>query len=341
MAKANQPVGITGLGKYLPVRRLSNDDLSRMVETSDEWIHSRTGIRNRRIAAAGEATSDMAVAAARAAMVNAGRVAEDVDLLVVATMTPDQPTPSTATLVQHKLGLRPVPAFDIAAACSGFVYGLETVAALVAAGRYRCALLVGAEKMSSIIDWADRSTCVLFGDGAAAALIEPCTPATRFEVVDSLLRADGRCADWLHVPAGGSALPPSAETVSGGLHAIRMNGREVFKGAIREMENVALELLERNGIGPEHLACVVPHQANVRILEALAERLEITRERMFVNIDETGNTSAASIPLGPNPVTLCQARRSTTATTTNAPSISGRGSSSRKFLRGWGTRSTR
>lgn len=288
-------VCLKGLGRYVPHMVVTNDDLSERLDTNDEWIRTRTGIRERHLAAPHEHTSDLAVGAARAALADAELNADEIDLLVVATMTPDQPTPSTAVHVQHKLGLRPIPAFDIAAACSGFLYGLDTVSALVASGRYRHALLIGAEKMSSIVDWQDRSTCVLFGDAAAAAVITADTQGPQF--IDSVLRADGSSAHLLHIPAGGAASPTSSETLSQREHYIRMNGREIFKCAVKEMAQVTGELLARNGLSGEDLACIVPHQANTRILEALASRLGTPYERVFVNIHSYGNTSAASIPL--------------------------------------------
>jgi 3-oxoacyl-[acyl-carrier-protein] synthase-3 len=287
---------LRGLGSYAPAKRLSNDDLTHLVDTSDEWIRSRTGIRERRIAAHEESSSDMGVAAARLALADAKLKAEDVDLIIVGTMTPDLPFPATACILQHKLGLRTVPAFDVGAACSGFLYILEVGAAMLRAGPYKTVLVVGAEKMSSVLDWQDRSTCVLFGDGAGAAVL------TRSEqpgvgVLGSLLRADGSDVALIHMPGGGSASPTTHASVEERKHFLKMNGKEVFKVAVREMEKVILDLLGQHQLTPAQIGCVVPHQANIRILEALSGRMGVPLERFIINIDRYGNTSAASIPL--------------------------------------------
>jgi 3-oxoacyl-[acyl-carrier-protein] synthase-3 len=287
---------LKGLGSHVPVKRLTNDDLSHLVETSDEWIRTRSGIRERRIAGPEENPSDLGAEAGHKALAKAGMKPEDVDLLIVGTMSPDLVFPSTACLLQHKLGLRAVPAFDVAAACSGFLYILEVGAAMVRAGPYRNALVVGAEKMSSLLDWQDRSTCVLFGDGAGAAVL------TRSEepgvgVVGSILHTDGGEARLLLQPGGGSACPPTHASIDERKHFLKMNGKEVFKIAVREMEQVIRDLLAQHKLATDQVALVVPHQANIRILDALATRLEIPMERFMVNIDRYGNTSAASIPL--------------------------------------------
>jgi 3-oxoacyl-[acyl-carrier-protein] synthase-3 len=287
---------LRGLGSYAPAKRLSNDDLTHLVETSDEWIRSRTGIRERCVADANEQASDMGVEAARRALADAKLTPADVDLLIVGTMTPDLPFPATACLVQHKLGLRTVPAFDVGAACSGFLYILEIGTAMLRAGPYKRVLVVGTEKMSSTLDWQDRSTCVLFGDGAGAAVL------TRSEepgvgVRDSILHADGADHRLIHMPGGGSACPATHASVEERKHFLKMNGKEVFKVAVREMEQVLLELLARHQLKPEQIACVVPHQANIRIIEAMSTRLKVPLERFVLNIDRYGNTSAASIPL--------------------------------------------
>ncbi len=292
---ATVPVRLLGWGSCVPQRVVTNDELSRTLNTSDEWIRSRTGIGERRLAEPEVVTSDLAVTAARRAVENAGKALSEVDLLVVATMSPDQPAPATAVIAQAKLGLGNVPAFDLNAACSGFLYGLEVVSSLVASGRYRCVLLIGAEKMSNLIDWQDRSTAVLFGDGAGAVILG--TGTQGIEVVDTLLHADGRGTELLQIRGGGSARPLTPETLAQGEHFLRMNGKEVFKQAVREMADVTERLLARHGLTGGDLACLVPHQANTRIIQALTDRLGIPIERTFFNIDRYGNTSAASIPL--------------------------------------------
>jgi 3-oxoacyl-[acyl-carrier-protein] synthase III len=295
------PVCLLGLGTALPERVVTNHELARTLDTSDEWIHTRTGIRERRVAGPQTATSDLAVQAARAAISDARIDPGEVDLLLVATMTPDQPTPATAVFTQRKLGLGTIPAFDLAAACTGFLYGLEMAAALVAVGQYRRVLLIGAEKMSSIVDWSDRSTCVLFGDAAAATIVgipDAATPPGPCpQVVDSMLHADGRGAELLHIPAGGTRCPPSLAALSSRDHLMKMSGKEVFKLAVREMASVTERLLERHGLAGSDLRLVIPHQANTRIIDALAQRLGTPPDRVFINIGSYGNTSAASIPL--------------------------------------------
>lgn len=287
---------LKGLGSYAPAKRLTNDDLSHMVETSDEWIRTRSGIRERRIAGADENPSDMGAEAGRLALAKAGLTPADIDLLVVGTMTPDLPFPSTACVMQKKLGLRTVPAFDVAAACSGFLYILEVGTAMLRNGPYRHALIVGTEKMSTVLDWQDRSTCVLFGDGAGAAVLsrsdEPNTG-----VIGSILRTDGAGVGMLLQPAGGSACPTTPASIAERKNFLKMNGKEVFKVAVREMEQVVRDLLAQHLLTTTQIACVVPHQANIRILEALATRLEIPMDKVVVNIDRYGNTSAASIPI--------------------------------------------
>ncbi|HEY1791897.1 MAG TPA: beta-ketoacyl-ACP synthase III [Opitutaceae bacterium] len=288
---------ILGTGSYAPERILSNDDLAKMVDTSDEWIRARSGIRERRIAAPGEATSDMAVRAAQRALDDAGLKPADIDLLLVATLTPDMPMPSAACLVQHKLGVPTTAAcFDLNAACSGFIYALDTACALVASGRYRKALVIGAEKLSSVVDWQDRGTCLLFGDGAGAAVIGLGTVPGK-GLVGTRLGALGEDTELLNIPAGGSLNPTSAETVARGDHYIKMKGKEVFKLAVRVMEEAARDILEQHGIAANQIGLVIPHQANLRIIDAIAQYLELPVERFFVNVDRYGNTSAASIPI--------------------------------------------
>jgi 3-oxoacyl-[acyl-carrier-protein] synthase-3 len=287
---------IAGIGAYIPIKRLTNDDLARQMDTSDEWISSRTGIRERRIAAPDEQTSDMGVKAAQAALDDAKLAAEDIDLLIVGTMTPDMPFPSTACLIQHKLGCRTIPSFDLAAACTGFLYLIEVATQMLRSGNYRHALIIGAEKLSSILDWEDRSTCVLFGDGAGACVLSRVNEAN-IGILDTRLGADGSNPTLLHMPSGGTASPASTDTLANRQHYLKMNGREIFKQAVRAMGNTTQEMLAAHQLHPDQIACVVPHQANIRIIEALAVRLAMPMDRFIINIDRYGNTSAASIPL--------------------------------------------
>lgn len=287
---------ISGTGSYLPANVLSNEDITRMVDTSDEWIVTRTGIRERRIAAPEEVTSDMAVAASRRAIEAAGLTPEDIDLVIVATITPDMLFPSTACILQRKLKLRPVPSFDIEAACSGFLYVLDIAQAMLRSGNSKHALVVGAEKLSSIVDWTDRSTCVLFGDGAGAVVLSR-SDQTDVGLLHSLLGSDGNGGDILFMPGGGAGCPATEQSVQAGHHFLKMNGKEVFKVAVRVMEKATLEILEQNNLSPDDVALIIPHQANIRIIEMLAARLKLPLERFGLNIDRVGNTSAASIPL--------------------------------------------
>lgn len=295
---------IAGVGAYTPERILTNADLCKMVDTSDEWIRTRSGISERHIAGPDEATSDLALKAAAAALKDANISASEVDLLIVATATPDYPLPSTACVVQHKLGIPPhATAFDIAAACSGFVYALEIAYGQLLTGRYKCALIIGAEKLSSIVDWSDRTTCVLFGDGAGAAVLKK-VDQDGIGIIGSDLGADGELAEYLYIPAGGSRCPSSAKTVAEKSQFLRMKGKEIFKNAVRVMETVAREMVEQHHLTFDQINLVIPHQANVRIVEALAGNLGVPLERFYVNIDRFGNTSSASIPIA-----LDEARR--------------------------------
>ncbi len=286
-------VSITGVGSCVPERILSNGDLERMVETSDEWITTRTGIRERRIAADGQATSDLATEAARRALADAGVRPEDVDLIIVATVTPDMPFPSTACLVQHRLGATRAAAFDIEAACSGFVYALDIASHFVASHTYNTVLVIGAEKMSSVVDWTDRNTCVLFGDGAGAAVLQ--NRPSAHGLLTTCLGSDGGKASLLELPAGGSACPATAESVAARRHFLRMDGKETFKNAVTAMVTAANQALERCGLAIGDIRCVIPHQANQRILSAVAERLGARPEQVFSNVERYGNTSAASV----------------------------------------------
>ena len=295
---------ILGTGSYAPERVVTNDDLAHMVDTSDEWIRTRTGIRERRIAAPTETTSDMAVHAARHALADAGVAAQDIDLVIVATLTPDMPMPATACLVQPKLGVPTTAAcFDLAAACSGFIYALDTACAMVASGRYQRALVIGAEKLSAVIDWQDRTTCVLFGDGAGAVVIGP-SEQPDCGLLGTKLGTFGDGADLLTISHGGSLFPSTPESIVARNHCIRMKGKEVFKLAVRAMDETARDILEQHHVRADQISLVIPHQANLRIIEAISEYLELPMERFFVNVDRYGNTSAASIPIA-----LDEARR--------------------------------
>lgn len=288
-------VSITGVGSYVPERVLSNADLEKMVETSDDWITSRTGIRERRIAAANETTADMAAAAARRALEKAKITADQLDLIIVATVTPDMPFPSTACLVQHHLGATRAAAFDIEAACSGFVYALDIASHFVASHTYNTVLVIGAEKMSSVVDWKDRNTCVLFGDGAGAAVLQN-RPAAH-GLLTTCLGSDGGKASLLELRGGGSACPATVESVQSGMHYLRMDGKETFKNAVNAMVTAATEALNRCGLTIAQIRCIIPHQANQRILAAVAERLGAAPEQVFSNVEKYGNTSAASVAI--------------------------------------------
>jgi 3-oxoacyl-[acyl-carrier-protein] synthase III len=284
--------GIIGVGKYLPANILTNADLERMVDTTDEWIVTRTGIEQRRIAANNEATSDMAVKAARNALDSAGLKPEDIDLIIVATITPDMFFPSTACLVQHKLGAGTVAAFDISVACSGYVYGLAIADNFIKSGMYKRALVIAAEKLSSVTDWQDRSTCVLFGDGAGAAVL---TSVDEGGILGASLGADGSKGDLLQLPAGGSRMPASIETVENKLHTIKMEGNTLFRHAVKIMADAALAVTEPLGLKGDDIDLIIPHQANIRILNALAKRMGVDPDKkVYLNIKKYGNMSAAS-----------------------------------------------
>ena len=285
---------ILGTGSYVPERVLTNTDLERMIATSDSWIVERTGIRERRIAAPGEACSDLGIKAAERALEAAGLTAADLDLILVATCTGDSPLPSTACLIQHRLGAVRAAACDISAACCGFVYALAVGDAYVKTG-LRHVLVVGAEVMSAIMDWTDRSTCILFGDGAGAVVLGPAEGDRG--ILSSHLHSDGNLWDLICVPGGGSRIPPSDKMLADGLQYMKMKGNETFKVAVKTLEESAREALSANHFAVEDLDLYVPHQANVRIIKAVADRLGLPMEKVFLNMDRYGNTSAASIPL--------------------------------------------
>jgi 3-oxoacyl-[acyl-carrier-protein] synthase-3 len=290
-----QAVGIVGTGSCTPARRLTNADLEQMVETTDDWIRSRSGIVTRHIADADTALSDLAVPAARSALAHAKLAPEEVELIVVATVTPDTLVPSTACLVQHQLGAAHAAAFDLSAACSGFIYALSVAAPLVGIGQYRNALVIGGEMLSKITDYTDRGTCVLFGDAAGAVVLQPVKPG--HGLLASYLRADGGGGPLLTMPAGGSRKPATLETVAAREHYLRMNGHDVFKFAVRALEEAVNTVLAQAGLTTADISLIVPHQANLRIIESASKRLDIPLERWAINIQEYGCTSAASIPL--------------------------------------------
>ncbi len=303
MTTASKSVVILGTGSYAPEKVVTNDDMAKIVDTSDEWIRTRSGIGQRHFAGKNEATSDLAAAAAKCALEAADVDGKEIDLILVATMTPDMPTPSTACLVQSKLGLPNVTALDIQAACSGFVYALNVATGMLKSGAAKKALVIGAEKMSSILDFEDRTTCVLFGDGAGAVILGTSDVADA-GILGSICGADGSNPELLYQPGGGSALPASNESVNDRQHFLKMNGKEIFKLAVRVMGQSSTEILERFGHTSEDLDLVIPHQANMRIIGSLAKRLKIPDEKFHNNLDRFGNTSAASIPIA-----LDEARR--------------------------------
>ena len=293
MAKAK----ITALGCYTPPGLLTNQDLEKLVATNNEWILERTGIRQRHLAAKDMATSDMAVEAAKCALLQRGVDPTEVNAIIVCTVTPDFMFPSTACLVQNRLGARGAWGFDLIAACSGFVYGTTVGAHLVAAGTHKKVLVIGADTMSRIIDYTDRATCVLFGDGAGAVLIEPAEESEGLGFVDFMGEIDGSGGDALKMPAGGSRLPASHETVDQRLHFVHQDGSQVFKYAVRKMYETSRDVLARNGLTVDDVALMIPHQANKRIISAAGDKLGIAPEKVLVNIDHYGNTTAATIPL--------------------------------------------
>jgi 3-oxoacyl-[acyl-carrier-protein] synthase-3 len=283
------------VGAYVPERVLTNADLERMVNTTDEWITSRTGIKERRLAAADEFTSDLATKAARRALEQAQISPDAVDLIIVATITPDMLFPSTACLVQQKLGAYRAAAFDIEAACSGFIYALEIGQQFITSRTYDTVLVIGAEKLSSIVDWSDRNTCVLFGDGAGAAVLQ--NRPNAHGLLTACMGADGSKGGLLYMPGGGSRVPATAESVSSKLHFLRMEGRETFKNAVNAMYTAAKESLRRCNLEVSQIKCIIPHQANQRIIEAVGDRLGAQPEQLFINLHKFGNTSAASVAI--------------------------------------------
>ncbi len=293
--KQLRAAGITGTGRGIPEKVLTNADLEQMVDTSDEWILSRTGIAERRIAEASQASSDLGAMAGRKALADAGVTPEEVDLVIVATITPDMAFPATACIIQDKLGLVNAAAFDLSAGCSGFVYALDMATSAVATGKNQTVLVIGVDTLSKITDFTDRSTCVLFGDGAGAAVVQPVEED--YGVLATYLGSDGSMGHTLFLPAGGSRKPSSEETVAARQHYICMSGNEVFKFAVRIMGEASVEVLRRAELQSEDIDLFIPHQANTRIIDAAARRLGLTRDKVFVNVQNYGNTSAASIPI--------------------------------------------
>jgi 3-oxoacyl-[acyl-carrier-protein] synthase-3 len=296
---------ISSLATYVPPRVLTNADLEKMVETSDEWILKRTGIRERHIVEPGVATSDLAVEASRKAIERAGLTPDDIDFIVVGTTTPDMLFPSTACLLQAKIGASNAWGYDLFAACSGFTYALTTAAQFVSCGASRHALVVGADVMSSIIDYTDRATCVIFGDGAGAAVVEA-SDDPRIGILDFENYVDGSGGSALYMPAGGSLHPASKETVEGRMHYVKQDGQTVFRFAVRNTEEACLRILARNGIRPDELDLLVSHQANRRIIESAAEKLGLPLDKVVINIEKYGNTTAATIPLALNDAICAQ-----------------------------------
>lgn len=293
--KMGTQVGILGTGSALPERVLTNADLEKMVDTTDEWIVSRTGIRERRITDANTASSDLAAAAARKALEDAGISAEEIGLIIVATVTPDYMFPATACLVQEKLGIPNTAGFDLSAGCSGFLYGMSTATAMIQSGMAKHALVIGVETLSKITDYTDRNTCVLFGDGAGAVVLGPVPEGRGFVGFD--LGIDGSGGELLMQAAGGSRNPATQESVLSGQHVIRMNGKEVFKFAVRVMNSATEDVLHKIGLSKEDIDFLVPHQANIRIIDYARERLGLPEDKVVVNLDRYGNMSSASIPV--------------------------------------------
>ncbi len=283
--------GILGLGCYLPSRKMTNKDLEKLVDTSDEWIMTRTGIRERRIAPEESAASDLGVEAARLAIKDARLKPEDIDLIIVATVTGDMVFPSTSCIIQDKIGARDAAAFDINAACSGFVFGIITAKQFVDSGLYKNVLVIGAEKMTSLVDWTDRSTCVLFGDGAGACIIGKSKDR---RIVSYFIGCDGSGSNLLRLPAGGSRIPATEETVKNKLHFLKMEGNEVFKLAVKVMADAANKAITRAGLLCSEIDLLIPHQANIRILMAVAKKMGLPEEKIFLNIEKYGNMSSAS-----------------------------------------------
>jgi len=288
-------VAILGTGSYVPERILTNADLEKIVDTTNEWIVTRSGIKERRIARDDQATSDLAAEAARRALAAAGVKPEEIDLIIVATLTPDMPFPNTACFVQNLIGAKNATCIGLEAACSGFLFAVDAANQYLLTGRFKTALVIGAEKLSGVTDWQDRTTCVLFGDGAGAVVLRACDSGAG--ILSTVTGSDGSLNALLNIPGGGSRHPVSPETIEKRMHFMKMEGKEVFKHAVRAMADASRKALEKAGITMAEVACVVPHQANMRIVEAIRDRLGVGPEKFFVNLDKYGNMSAASIPV--------------------------------------------
>lgn len=296
---AAKRAGIIGIGMALPNKIVANEDLEKLVDTSDEWITTRTGIKTRRVAEQGTSSSTLGAKAAERALKNANVTPEDIDLIIVATITPDMQFPSTSCLIQHKIKAHNAACMDISAACSGYIYAISMANSYIISGMYKTVLVIGVEILSSITDWTDRSTCVLFGDGAGAAVI---SGVKKGGILSTYLGADGAASEILKVPAGGSLMPTSIETVNARQHYIKMQGSEVFKCAVRIMSKAAQTALEKCNVSIDQVKCLIPHQANIRIIDATIERLGISREKVYINVEKYGNMSSAS-----SAVALCEA----------------------------------
>ena len=286
---------VTATARYLPKRVLTNADLEKMVDTSDEWIRNRTGIENRHLVSEGEATSDMCAHIANRLLEKSKKSAEEIDVILIATCTPDFPVVATAAIVQDKIGAKNAWGFDIAAACSGFVYAMETGAKMIESGRYNNVMVMGADTMSSIIDYSDRNTCVIFGDGGGGVLLEPTDTDTG--VIDSILHTDGSGSQYLKVPAGGSVHPASKDTIEKKMHYVYQDGKTVFKFAVKKMADVSKQILDNNGFTGSDVKLFIPHQANRRIIDAAAKRCGLRADQILVNINKYGNTTAGTIPI--------------------------------------------
>lgn len=295
--------GILGTGSFLPEKKLTNADLEKMVDTSDEWITSRTGIKERRIVDKSMTTSYISTMAAKKALEDANISPEDIDLIMVATVVPDMSFPSTACIVQSNINAFNAAAFDIEVGCSGFIYGLSIAKQFIENGTYKNILVIAADTLSKITNWSDRSTCVLFGDGAGAAIIG--NVDYEYGIIDTYIGADGNGGKYLYMPAGGSMMPASEDTVKNNLHTIHMNGQEVFKFAVKIMDKATTEILKRCELNPQDIDIFIPHQANIRIIEAARKRLKLTEDKVFINLDKYGNMSAASVAVALDEASKC------------------------------------